>query len=76
MLQCYMPLYVLPPRHQCMLTDLAFLWLRCRSPVRIVNVASTAHMFGKMNFDDLQSRNDYDRWRAYGKLHAPSSTVC
>lgn len=37
------------------------------SPVRIVNVASTAHMFGKMDFDDLQSRNNYDRWRAYGE---------
>uniref|UniRef100_A0A383WKH4 Uncharacterized protein n=1 Tax=Tetradesmus obliquus TaxID=3088 RepID=A0A383WKH4_TETOB len=37
------------------------------NPVRIVNVASTAHMFGKMDFDDLQSRNNYDRWRAYGQ---------
>jgi hypothetical protein len=30
-------------------------------------------MFGKMNFDDLQSRNDYDRWRAYGKCCAGSA---
>jgi hypothetical protein len=32
-------------------------------------------MFGKMNFDDLQSRNDYDRWRAYGELHAAQLAV-
>eukprot|EP00882_Tetradesmus_deserticola_P013760 GHRQ01014613.1.p1 GENE.GHRQ01014613.1~~GHRQ01014613.1.p1 ORF type:complete len:292 (+),score=92.51 GHRQ01014613.1:48-923(+) len=37
------------------------------NPVRIVNVASTAHMFGKLNFEDLQSRINYDRWRAYGQ---------
>lgn len=37
------------------------------SPVRIINVASTAHMFGKINFDDLMSEQSYDRWRAYGE---------
>jgi len=37
------------------------------SPVRIINVSSAAHMFGKMDFSDLQSERDYDRWRAYGE---------
>jgi hypothetical protein len=37
------------------------------SPVRIINVSSAAHMFGQMDFADLQSERDYDRWRAYGE---------
>jgi NAD(P)-dependent dehydrogenase (short-subunit alcohol dehydrogenase family) len=36
-------------------------------PSRIVNVSSAAHMFGHMNFDDLQSTQSYDAWRAYGQ---------
>jgi hypothetical protein len=47
--------------------------LLCCSPVRIVNVASTAHMFGKIDLEDLQSRNNYDRWRAYGESNTHSS---
>jgi len=34
---------------------------------RVVNVASSAHRAGKMNFDDLQSRESYARWGAYGQ---------
>jgi len=36
---------------------------------RVVNVASAAHYFGTMNFDDLNYRlpGSYDRWRAYGQ---------
>lgn len=36
---------------------------------RVVNVASAAHMFGTMNFGDLNYKNagKYDRWRAYGQ---------
>lgn len=37
------------------------------SPVRIINVASTAHLFGRMDFDDLMGEQQYDRWRAYGQ---------
>jgi NAD(P)-dependent dehydrogenase (short-subunit alcohol dehydrogenase family) len=38
----------------------------CRSPVRIINVASAAHAFGKINFDDLMCEASYDPWKAYG----------
>ncbi|GMH37071.1 hypothetical protein BSKO_04944 [Bryopsis sp. KO-2023] len=36
-------------------------------PARIVNVASSAHLFGTINFDDIMSEKSYDRWRAYGQ---------
>ena len=38
-----------------------------KRPSRIVNVSSAAHMFGHMNFEDLQSTQNYDAWRAYGQ---------
>jgi NAD(P)-dependent dehydrogenase (short-subunit alcohol dehydrogenase family) len=34
---------------------------------RLVNVASTAHKFGKMNFDDLMGEKSYSAWAAYGQ---------
>ena len=34
---------------------------------RIVNVSSTAHKWGRMSFDDLQSERRYRKWRAYGQ---------
>ena len=34
---------------------------------RIVTVSSGAHMFGKINFDDLQSERSYSKWGAYGQ---------
>jgi NAD(P)-dependent dehydrogenase (short-subunit alcohol dehydrogenase family) len=34
---------------------------------RVVTVSSTAHKFGRINFDDLQSERSYQRWRAYGQ---------
>lgn len=34
---------------------------------RIVNVASTAHLRGHINFDDLQTENNYKMWTAYGQ---------
>jgi hypothetical protein len=37
------------------------------SGARIVTLSSTAHKFGRMNFDDLQSERGYRRWRAYGQ---------
>ena len=34
---------------------------------RVVNVASGAHRMGSMRFDDLQWKNGYGKWRAYGQ---------
>ena len=34
---------------------------------RVVTVSSTAHKFGRIDFDDLQSERSYRRWRAYGQ---------
>lgn len=34
---------------------------------RIVNVASTAHRMGTMNFDDLMGERGYSPWPAYGQ---------
>ena len=34
---------------------------------RVVSVASVAHRLGKMDFDDLQSEEKYDKWAAYGQ---------
>jgi NAD(P)-dependent dehydrogenase (short-subunit alcohol dehydrogenase family) len=34
---------------------------------RVVTVSSTAHKFGRINFDDLQSERSYRRWGAYGQ---------
>jgi len=36
------------------------------SPARIVNVASTGHKYGQLDFDDLQSERSYSCMRAYG----------
>jgi NAD(P)-dependent dehydrogenase (short-subunit alcohol dehydrogenase family) len=39
-----------------------------RTPqARVVTISSTAHKFGRINFDDLQSERSYARWRAYGQ---------
>ncbi|GAB4823373.1 hypothetical protein N2152v2_010419 [Parachlorella kessleri] len=37
------------------------------SPARIVNVSSSAHAFGHIKFEDLQSTRGYNRWGAYGQ---------
>ena len=34
---------------------------------RVVTVSSTAHMIGRIAFDDLQGERRYGRWRAYGQ---------
>jgi NAD(P)-dependent dehydrogenase (short-subunit alcohol dehydrogenase family) len=34
---------------------------------RVVNVSSTAHRIGQMNFDDLNGEKSYGKWRAYGQ---------
>lgn len=51
-----------------MLTNLLLpLLVNTGRPSRIVSVASLAHRFGSINFDDLQSERGYDAWRAYGQ---------
>jgi NAD(P)-dependent dehydrogenase (short-subunit alcohol dehydrogenase family) len=34
---------------------------------RVVNVASTAHRMGRINFDDLHGEKSYSAWGAYGQ---------
>jgi NAD(P)-dependent dehydrogenase (short-subunit alcohol dehydrogenase family) len=41
--------------------------LLAASAPRVVNVSSTAHRAGKMDFDDLNWRHGYSRWPAYGR---------
>lgn len=36
-------------------------------PIRIINVASSAHMFGRIDFDDLMRDKNYQPWDAYGQ---------
>ena len=50
-----------------LLTDLLLDLLKASAPSRIVSVSSTAHVGGKMNFDDLQAENGYSGMRAYGQ---------
>lgn len=46
----------------------ASLTARSCKPCRIVIVSSTAHNFGKMDFQDLHYRNrKYSEWPAYGQ---------
>lgn len=33
-------------------------------PVRIINVASSAHLFGKIDFDDMMCEKNYQPWVA------------
>jgi len=49
------------------LTGLLLDRLLATDGARVVNVASGAHRFGSMRFDDLQWKNGYRKWRAYGQ---------
>lgn len=49
------------------LTGLLLPRLQGRKGARVVTVSSTAHRFGRIRFDDLQSERRYGRWRAYGQ---------
>src|SRR5258708_40268925 len=49
------------------LTGLMLDRLLATEGARVVNVASGAHRMGKIRFDDLQWRNGYRKWRAYGQ---------
>jgi protochlorophyllide reductase len=41
--------------------------LQARPMARVVTVSSGAQYFGRINFNDLQSEKNYDRWQAYGQ---------
>ena len=49
------------------LTGLLLPRLLTTPAARIVTVSSGAHMFGKINFDDLQGERSYSKWGAYGQ---------
>jgi NAD(P)-dependent dehydrogenase (short-subunit alcohol dehydrogenase family) len=49
------------------LTGLLMDRLLATEGARVVNVASGAHRFGSIRFDDLQWKNGYRKWRAYGQ---------
>lgn len=48
-----------------LLTNLLLPILKASTPARIVNVNSTQHRSGRIDFDDLQSERDYDLMCAY-----------
>ncbi|HVO40818.1 MAG TPA: SDR family oxidoreductase [Spirochaetia bacterium] len=50
-----------------LLTNLLLDCLRRRAPSRIVTVSSHAHESASMDFDDLEGRQGYNGWRAYGQ---------
>ena len=47
------------------LTGLLLPALLAAPHARVVNVSSSMHMNGKIDFDNLDGARDYDRWRAY-----------
>jgi protochlorophyllide reductase len=47
------------------LTNALLPLLEGRPDARVVTVTSGAHLFGRINFDDLQGEQRYDRWSAY-----------
>ncbi len=49
------------------LTGLLLDRLLATEGARVVNVASGAHRMGSIRFDDLQWKNGYRKWRAYGQ---------
>ncbi len=49
-----------------LLTNLLLDALKASAPARIVNVASTAHRGGRLDFKDLQSERSYGGMRVYG----------
>jgi NAD(P)-dependent dehydrogenase (short-subunit alcohol dehydrogenase family) len=49
------------------LTGLLLGGMQGREDARVVTVSSTAHKFGRINFDNLQGERRYFRWSAYGQ---------
>lgn len=50
-----------------LLTNLLLDTLKASAPARIINVASDAHRFGPLDFDDLQSERSYSAFGVYGR---------
>ncbi|GCE28646.1 short-chain dehydrogenase [Dictyobacter alpinus] len=48
-----------------LLTNLLLDLLKASAPARIINVSSTAHKMGKINFDDLQAEKNYRAFPVY-----------
>lgn len=50
-----------------LLTNLLLPLLRKSAPARIINVSSTMHREGVIDFDDLESKKDFDKYEAYAQ---------
>lgn len=50
-----------------LLTNLLLDRLKASTSARIINVSSSAHIQGKINFEDLQSEHSYNRNQAYAQ---------
>ena len=50
-----------------LLTHLLLDRLKAASAARIVNVSSEAHRGARLNFDDLENKQGYTGWKAYGQ---------
>ena len=50
-----------------LLTSLLMDIIKKSAPSRIINVSSSAHMFGHLDFDDLMGEKKYGAMRAYGQ---------
>ena len=50
-----------------LLTNLLLPLLKASAPSRIVNVSSSLHLEGKINFDDLQSEHNFDTYSTYSQ---------
>lgn len=50
-----------------LLTNLLLDTIRVSAPARIINVSSDAHGGSTLDFNDLQNRQHYGDWRAYGQ---------
>lgn len=50
-----------------LLTNLLLAVLKASAPARVINISSQAEAFGKINFEDLQSKKNYRAFVAYGQ---------
>ena len=50
-----------------LLTNLLLDVLVASAPARVVSVSSGAHYGGQLNFDDLEGKQNYGGWKAYGQ---------
>ncbi|MCR4276214.1 MAG: SDR family oxidoreductase [Candidatus Parcubacteria bacterium] len=50
-----------------LLTNLLLPLLKQSAPARIINVSSSMHAEGNINFDDLESKKAFDKYKAYAQ---------